>query len=299
MEYIECLFVSDRPSGRSESAIRGAEVLGLNDALGHLERRASVGIRHFLLFGVPEHKSIQHACSERSGVRSLLARAKGAFGSDVTLFADVGLSPYQESGQSVICVNGQTAERLSYAAAAELSVAFAESGADYVAPCLSLPRQVGEVKRVLAEHGLSTRVLSYSAKYASSLYGPYRAAIGSDFGLERKSSQTDYRSPECGLRQIEEDIAQGAAMVMVKPAATYLDIIHRAAALATKPLAVYHVSGEYMMAQTAIRAGFLRAEDFFDELHCAFLRAGADYVVGYASEHFRRWRDMNGWEEGT
>jgi porphobilinogen synthase len=139
---------------------------------------------------------------------------------------------------------------------------------------------------VLEQYGLNSALMPYSTKFSSSLYGPYRQAIGSRLGLERKSYQFDYKDAETALDQIELDIAQGAAAIIVKPALPYLDVLAEACRRSTLPVAVYHVSGEYSMAVTAAQAGLINLSEYLAEIHAAFRRCGARWVIGYAADAF-------------
>lgn len=170
-----------------------------------------------------------------------------------------------------------------------------------MAPCLSLPEQVGVLRHALDAGGCAaTRIHAYSAKFSSALYGPYRQAIQSPLqGQDKKPYQTDYANPDEALAQICADEAQGAAIVMVEPAMLYLDIVERARNSTRLPLSVYHVSGEYSMLVAAARAGAVDEAAAFDEMHTGFARCRVDYVIGYAPDHFLRWRSEACPERGS
>ena len=285
LEYIECLFVSDAAEARP-SAIPGSSVHSVASALDHMARRLEQGLNHWLVVAVNEAPSLELAAAPHFCVTSLLLQARRRWGEAITLIADVGLSPYQPSGQSVVLKDGGIAHEASYAAAATLACSFAAAGANAVAPCLSLPHQTEAIRQALDQRGLKAGVMPYSTKFSSSLYGPYRQAIGSRLGLMRKSYQFDYSDAATALDQIELDIAQGAEATIVKPALPYLDVLAEACRRSPLPVAVYHVSGEYSMAVHAAEAGLLDLGDYLAEVHAAFRRCGARWVIGYAAEAF-------------
>ncbi|MCT0224795.1 hypothetical protein [Synechococcus sp. CS-1328] len=285
LDYIECLFVSDAALPRP-SAIPGSAVHSVESALSHIAARLDRGLSHWLVVAVNEHPDLSLADSPHFCVKRLLREARRRWGKAVTLIADVGLSPYQSSGQSVIQAEGTIDVEASYAAAADLACHFAEAGADAVAPCLSLPQQTAAIRQALDLQGLSAGLIPYSTKFSSSLYGPYRQAIGSRLGLMRKAYQFDYDDAGLALDQLEHDIAQGAEATIVKPALPYLDVLAEACRRSSRPVAVYHVSGEYCMAVLAAQAGLLDLDDYLAEIHAAFRRCGARWVIGYAAEAF-------------
>ena len=285
LDYIECLFVSDAAEARP-SAIPGSSVHTVETALSHMALHLERGLSHWLIVAVNEAPSLELAEAPQFCVTRLLQQARRRWGEAITLIADVGLSPYQSSGQSVVLRDGHIALEASYAAAAALACRFAAAGADAVAPCLSLPQQTGEIRKALDRQGLKAGLMPYSTKFSSSLYGPYRQAIGSRLGLVRKAYQFDYNDAATALDQIELDIAQGAEATIVKPALPYLDVLAEACRRSPLPVAVYHVSGEYSMAVVAAQAGLLDLSEYLAEVHAAFRRCGARWVIGYAAEAF-------------
>jgi porphobilinogen synthase len=210
----------------------------------------------------------------------------------ITLIADVGLSPYLESGQSVVFADHNIDIEASYQGAVDLALRFAKAGADYVAPCLSLPEQTSRIVGAFAENGLECGLMPYSTKFSSSLYGPYRDTVQSSLGLKRKDYQFDFSDSEQALQQMDSDLEQGAAMTIVKPALPYLDVLQAACRRSSKPVAVYHVSGEYAMAIHASEGGLLYLPDYFEEIHAAFHRCGVQYVIGYAADFFLELRNQ-------
>jgi len=294
LDYVECLFVSDDVEDTRPSAIADNPVRSVQATLPHLERRLNAGLPRVLVVGVCDRPSLDLPLQQGFCVSTLLRQARQRWRDSLTLIADVGLSPYQTCGHSVLLSKADDVlidEEGSYVAAARLAEAFIAAGADAVAPCLSLPRQTGAIRAHLDAAGLEHgEILPYTIKFSSSLYGPYREAIGSDLGLLRKSYQFDQGDAELALGQLREDLSQGAVGTIVKPALPYLDLLARTASTISQPVAVYHVSGEYMMAIQAAGTGLIHADDYFDEVHAAFRRCGARYVIGYAADHFLRWQ---------
>ncbi len=266
----------------------------LESGLEFIKTYLDQGIRDFLVFGSTDNKSVEFACSDGL-IKNFIKTAKEKFGTDIVIHADIGLSPYSADGHSTVITNGEIDYETSYKLASRLAVCFAEAGADYVAPCLSLHDQVKEIRKSLDSAGFNkTKIHAYSAKYSSSLYGPYRQTIQSPLkGEDKKSYQTDYLNDEEGLNQINVDIEQGALIVMVKPSVHYLDIVYRARQNTKMPLSVYHVSAEYSMIKVAGKAGVVDENEAFDEIHSAFKRCNVDYVIGYAPDHFIRWSKLH------
>ena len=203
---------------------------------------------------------------------------------EVTVITDVCMCAYTKSGHCGI-VKGESVlndETLPYLA--KTALAHAAAGADIVAPSAMMDGQVGAIRKILDKNGFNdVKIMAYSAKYASCLYGPFREAEKStpSFG-DRKSYQMDYRNSKEALLEVKEDIKEGADMVMVKPAHAYLDIIRAVrAAYPEIPLAAYHVSGEYAMLKAAARAGVFDEKAAMMEVLTAIKRAGADTIITY------------------
>lgn len=289
MKYITCLFLKEGIQSKQPSPMEGVDYHTMESGLEFIDHYLKQGLNEFLVFGSTDNKSIEFAC-ESGLIKRFIHEAKTKYGSDIVIHADVGLSPYSVDGHSTVIENGGINLEKSYQLASKLAVTFAEAGADFVAPCLSLQDQVAQIKLALDAAGLKTGIHAYSSKFSSSLYGPYRQTIQSPLrGENKKSYQTDYSNPEEALQQIVIDESQGAKIVMVKPAMVYLDIVYRARQMTKLPLSVYHVSGEYSMIKNAVKSGILNENEAFDEIHAGFKRCGVDYVIGYAPDHFLRW----------
>ena len=286
MDYIECLFIG--PADRAkESSLKNNFIHSVDSALAHIEMRLEQGLSRWLVVAVNEQKGLSQVSHPDFHITRLIERACQRWTRhQITLIADVGLSPYLESGQSVVFADNRIDIETSYQAAIALALRFAKAGAHYVAPCLSLPEQTSRIVQALSMSGLECGLMPYSTKFSSSLYGPYRDTVQSSLGLKRKSYQFDFSDAEQALQQMDSDLKQGAEMTIVKPALPYLDVLQDACRRSPKSVAVYHVSGEYAMAMHASEAGLLNLSDYFEEIHTAFHRCGVRYVIGYAADFF-------------
>ena len=279
---------------KEKSPMDGVDYHTLSSALEYAEGLIKKGITDFLVFGSTQNKSVDYACTEGL-IKEFIKVAKDKFGDKIIIHADAGLSPYLDDGHSLIVIDGEVDTQRSYEEASKLAVAFAKAGADYICPCLPVERQVEEIRKSLDKAGLSsTKIMGYSAKFSSALYGPYFKTVQSP---RDGKTPYQYHIPQLddkeALKHILDDEKQGANIVMVKPAMMYLDIIYRAKGITKLPLSVYHVSGEYTMIKEACKTGMLDENETFDEIHSAFKRSGADYVIGYAPEHFLRWSSQH------
>lgn len=202
---------------------------------------------------------------------------------DVTLITDVALDPYSSDGHDGVVRNGEIINDETVEILAKMAVAQAKAGADMVAPSDMMDGRVGAIRQALDQEGFTdVGILSYSAKYASSFYGPFREALDSapKFG-DKKTYQMDYRNSIEALREVELDIQEGADIVMVKPALSYLDIIAKIKAHVNVPVAAYNVSGEYSMIMAAAKAGMIDEKKAMVESLYSMRRAGADVIFTY------------------
>lgn len=247
----------------------------------------SLGVPAIILFGVPERKDPQGsgAWDPDGIVQVALADLRDDVGDDVVLMTDLCLDEYTSHGHcGVLDDDGQPDNDATLELYAQVALAQAEAGADIVAPSGMMDGQVLAIREALDEEGWSdVAVLAYAAKYASALYGPFRDAVDVTIvgGGDRKGYQQDYRNAREALEEIRFDLDEGADMLMVKPAVTYLDVITRARALVDVPLAAYHVSGEYAMVHAAAERGWIDGDAVAFEQITAVVRAGADLVLTY------------------
>jgi porphobilinogen synthase len=247
---------------------------------------ASAGVGGMIVFGVPAAKDGRgSAADDPDGIsQQALADLRAEVGDDLVIMADLCLCEYTDHGHcGIVTADGYVANDESLARYASIAVAQARAGAHMVAPSGMMDGQVGVIRAALDEAGYAeTGICAYSVKYASGFYGPFReAAEGTPKFGDRGSHQQDIRNATEALREAELDIAEGADMVMVKPALAYLDIIRRVADAAPVPVAAYQVSGEFAMAEAAAANGWLDRERIIVETLTAIRRAGAGVILTY------------------
>lgn len=246
-----------------------------------------LGVPGLILFGVPEQKDPtgSGASDEKGIVQAALRAVRDTVGDDMVVMADLCLDEYTDHGHcGVLDADGLVDNDATLVRYGEVAVAQAQAGAAVVAPSGMMDGQVGHIRSCLDEAGYpDVAILAYSAKYASSLYGPFRDAVDVSIagGGDRKSYQQDWRNSREAVRELRADVAEGADMVMVKPAITYLDVIARARRELDVPIAAYHVSGEYAMIHAAAQNGWLDLEGTMFEQLTAVRRAGADFILTY------------------
>jgi porphobilinogen synthase len=259
-----------------------------------VEEIVRLGIRAVLLFGLAERKDpeAREAWEENGLVPQAVRRIK-AIAPELVVITDVCVCAYTDHGHCGIVRDGRVDNDATLALLARMALAHAAAGADLVAPSAMMDGQVRAIREALDEAGfVDVGIMAYSAKFASAFYGPFREAADSAprFG-DRRSYQMDPPNAREALREIERDIAQGADIIMVKPALAYLDVIRRARERFDHPLAAYNVSGEYSMVKAAAQMGWLDEERAMMEILIAIKRAGADRIITYfAKEAARRLR---------
>jgi porphobilinogen synthase len=242
------------------------------------------GLRNFLIFGLPQNKDelASSAYHERGIVQQALRAMRKEF-PEVLLFTDVCLCPYTDHGHCGIVKDGVIANDESVELLARTALSHAQAGADFVSPSDMMDGRVAAIRKTLDESGfLDIGILSYAAKYSSAFYGPFREAAHStpQFG-DRKTHQMDPSNRLEALKEIESDIQEGADMIMVKPALSYLDIIREAKNRFLVPIAAYNVSGEYSMVKAAASNGWVNEKAVRDEMLLSMRRAGADIIITY------------------
>lgn len=254
-------------------------------------RLADLGVGAVMLFGVPEVKDAigSGAFDPKGIVQVALAEVREAVGDRIVVMADLCVDEYTEHGHcGIVDGRGSVDNDRTLEVYAKIAVAQARAGAQVVAPSGMMDGQVGVIRAALDAEGFDdVSILAYSAKYASGLYGPFREAVAVEIagGGNRKGYQQDWRNGREALVEVRADIAQGADMVMVKPAVTYLDVISAVRAAVDVPVAAYHVSGEYAMIKAAAANGWIDHDAVAVEQLTAVRRAGADIILTY----FARW----------
>lgn len=246
-----------------------------------------LGVNAVILFGVPEAKDAEGSgASDPDGiVQVALRELRDDFGDQIVIMADLCLDEYTDHGHcGLLTPYGEVDNDATLERYAEVAIAQAEAGVDICAPSGMMDGQVMAIRDNLDEEGFDeVAILAYSAKYASALYGPFREAVDVEIanGGDRKAYQQDYRNLRESMEEIRADISEGADMVMVKPALTYLDVLTHARALVDVPLAAYQVSGEYAMVKAAAERGWIDGPAVALEQTTAIKRAGADLILTY------------------
>lgn len=257
-----------------------------------LEETAKAGISSVMLFGVPEHKdeSGSGAWDENGIIQQALKTAKQHV-PELFYITDICLCEYTSHGHCGL-LDGQNIDNdASLSLLSKTALSHVQAGADMVAPSDMMDGRVGAIRTLLDQEGFSgIPVMSYAAKYSSAFYQPFRDAAGSApaFG-DRKSYQMDYHNSREALKEIELDIAEGADIIMVKPALSYLDIICRAKQACSLPVAAYSVSGEYAMIKSAVRQGWVDEAGIVCEMTAGIFRAGADILLTYYAKELTQW----------
>ena len=263
----------------------------IDKALGEIEEINKLGIKAILLFGIPEKKDdmATGAYSKKGIIQNAVKSIKKEF-KDLIVITDLCLCEYTDHGHCGVIHDGyvdndETLELLSLTA-----LSHAEAGADIIAPSDMMDGRVSIIREVLDDNNFeNTMIMSYSAKYASAFYGPFRDAAKSapQFG-DRKSYQMDPPNIREALREIEQDIEEGADIVMIKPALSYLDVISAAREEFNHPIAAYSVSGEYSMVKAASKMGWIDEERIVYEMLTSIKRAGADIIITYFAKQIAK-----------
>ncbi|HEY6405985.1 MAG TPA: porphobilinogen synthase [Ktedonobacteraceae bacterium] len=257
-----------------------------------VERLAQLGIPAVLLFGIPNEKDeVGSQAYHPEGIIQQAARLIKAEAPVMVVMTDVCLCEYTSHGhcglvRDDVVLNDESLELL-----ARMALSHVEAGADLVAPSDMMDGRVSAIRRTLDEQGFSaTPIMAYSAKYASGFYGPFREAAGSapQFG-DRRSYQMDPANVREALREVDLDIAEGADIVMVKPALAYLDVIQQVRNRCDLPIAAYNVSGEYAMIKAAAQHGWLDERRVTMEVLTGIKRAGADMIITYFAPQVAQW----------
>ena len=257
----------------------------VDQAVIEIEKYLHKGLNKFLLFGSgePKHDDARTAYSENSVVNQGIKALKSRFGKDIYLISDICACAYTPHGHCGIVIGELIDNDLSLAILGKIALSNAASGVDMVAPSDMMDGRVGYIRKLLDQENYgSTGIMSYSIKYASTYYGPFREASGSapEFG-DRKTYQMDFRNPKESLKEAALDEQEGADILMVKPALAYLDIIQSLSQATNLPVACYNVSGEYAMVKAVVKSGLINEKNLVMENMIAFSRAGAKIIISY------------------
>lgn len=270
----------------------GVYRLSIDNLLQDIRETRTLGIKAVLIFGVYNKKDeLGSGAYGKDGIVQRALRAIKKNIKDIVLVTDVCLCGYTSHGHCGIVRGGEIDNDATLEVLAKIALSHAEAGADFVAPSAMMDGQVRAIREALDKNEFKDiGILAYSAKYASNFYGPFREALDSNpqFG-DRKNYQLDFRNSDEALREISQDIAEGADIIMVKPALAYLDIIYKAKDKFNLPLVAYNVSGEYSLIKTGSSTGFFNEKDIILEILTSIKRAGADLIITYHAKEVARW----------
>jgi porphobilinogen synthase len=274
-------------------SLPGVDHLSIDGAVEEAGEAAALGIPGVLLFGLPADKD-EHGSGawDDEGVVQLSTRAIKAAHPDLLVITDLCLCEYTSHGHcGVLRADGVVDNDATLDLLARTALSQAEAGADAVAPSDMMDGRVGALRAALDEHGLAeTAIIAYSAKFASAFYGPFREAADSTPQQgDRRGYQMDPGNAREALREVALDVAEGADVVMVKPALPYLDVIRRVRESTEAPVAAYNVSGEYAMVKAAAAQGLIDERAAVLEALTGIRRAGADIVITYHAKDVARW----------
>ncbi|WP_372837821.1 porphobilinogen synthase [Phaeovulum sp.] len=282
------IFVTDVPGADVEIAsMPGVARRTLEGAVAAAEEAASLGIPAICLFPYTDPALKTEACEmawDENNLVNRTIRAIKAAVPEVAIMTDVALDPYNANGHDGLVRDGIILNDETNAALVKMALAQADAGADIIGPSDMMDGRIGAMRTALEAAGhKDVAILSYSAKYASAFYGPFRDAVGASGALkgDKKTYQMNPANSDEALRLVARDLAEGADMVMVKPGMPYLDIVRRVKDAFGAPTYAYQVSGEYAMIEGAARAGWIKGDAVMMESLMAFRRAGCDGVLTY------------------
>lgn len=284
-ELVYPLFVTEQPDVKREiPAMPGVYHYSLDHLHEILDEMVETGVLSCILFGIPLHKDAcgSSAYAQDGIIQKAIAYIKQEYPM-LYVIADVCMCEYTDYGHcGILCEDGHVDNDVTLTYLNKIALSYAVAGVDMVAPSDMMDGHIASIRECLDAHGYQeVAIMGYSAKYASSYYGPFREAAHSapSFG-DRRSYQMDYANQEEAMREIAADIEEGADVIMVKPALAYLDIVKMAKQQFVAPLCVYNVSGEYSMLKLAVAQGLVKEEVIYETM-LAFKRAGADIIITY------------------
>ncbi len=290
-DFVLPLFVSECIAGsRPISSLPDVSQYDLSSLVEEVRSCVAVGIKAVMLFGIPQHKDSRGtAAHDPEGIVQRAIRALKSEFSDLVIMADCCLCEYTDHGHCGIMTESGLDNDETLKILQAVACSYAEAGADVVAPSGMMDGMVASIRTALDQADFtSTLILSYAVKYASHFYGPFREAAGAagNFKGDRRHHQLAPSQRMEGIREAELDVAEGADMLMVKPAGLYLDMIRDLRERTLLPLAAYHVSGEYAMIKAAAKAGIVDEYEAFNETFIAIKRAGAGLIITYYAKEF-------------
>ncbi|WNG47957.1 porphobilinogen synthase [Archangium minus] len=286
-DFIYPLFVVEgRDIRRPIGSMPGVFNLSLEHAVAEAKQAKALGVPAVLLFGIPDHKDAQgsQAYAREGIVQRAVREIKNAI-PDMLVIVDVCLCEYTDHGHCGVIEGGHVANDATLPLLAQMAVTCAQAGADVIAPSDMMDGRVAAIRSALDEVKLTeVPILSYAAKYASGFYGPFREAAQStpQFG-DRRTHQMDPGNVREALKEVDLDLEEGADMIMVKPALSYLDVIHRVRERVDVPVVAYNVSAEYSMVKAAAQNGWVDGDRLMLEILTSIKRAGSDLIITYHS----------------
>ncbi len=293
-DLIQPLFIEEELTGDVQiPSMPGQKRLALSSFNREVSALQDRGVRSIILFGIPRAKDDtgSSASDPKGVVQNAVEEVKDQLGDRTIVFTDVCMCQYTSHGHCGIVRDGVIENDESLKRLGEIAVSHARAGADVVAPSAMIDGQVKGIRMALDDAGFKdVAILGYSAKHASSFFSPFReAAFSSPAFGDRRTYQLDYSNPEEAMREIALDVAEGADMIMVKPALAYLDLIYRAKTRFQMPTAAYNVSGEFSMVKAAAREGWIDEKSVVLEILTAIKRAGADMIITYHAGEAAEW----------
>ena len=288
------LFINDEPHSRIPVAsMPGIYQQSIDNAVIEVGQAMELGVRSVLLFGVPSEKDQEgsNAWFEQGVTQRAIRELKRQFGQDLVVIADTCLCEYTSHGHCGVLMDGRVLNDPTLELLSRTAISQALAGADIIAPSDMMDGRIAYIRDSLDDAGYDDiPLMAYSAKYASSLYSPFRDAAESTPACgDRKSYQMDPRNAREALEEVMQDIQEGADIIMVKPALAYLDIISQVRQLTRLPIAAYNVSGEYSMVKAAAAHGWINECDVVLELLTGIKRAGAEMIITYHAMDAARW----------
>lgn len=286
-DFIVPLFIVEGTNVREEiSSMPGYYRLSLDNLTGEVKELWAMGLKSVLLFVKCADYLKDNRGTEALNANGLMQRSiktvKHAV-PEMLVMTDVALDPFSSYGHDGIVENGEIVNDATVEVLAQMSVSHARAGADFVAPSDMMDGRIGAIRLALEESGFTkTGIMAYSAKYASCFYGPFRDALDSAPGFgDKKTYQMDFANRTEAIREVLMDIEEGADIVMVKPALSYLDIIREVKNVSEVPLSAYNISGEYAMIKAAAKMGWIDEDKAILETLTSIKRAGADLIATY------------------
>lgn len=286
-DFIVPLFITEGKNTTTEiSSMPGYYRNSLDNTIDEVKKLYAMGLQSVLLFIKCKDEWKDNAGKEALNENGLMQRSIKAIKDavpEICVMTDVALDPYSSYGHDGIVENNEIVNDATADVLARMSISHARAGADFVAPSDMMDGRILAIRRALEENGFTkTGILSYSAKYASCFYGPFRDALDSAPGFgDKKTYQMDYANRREAVKEAVMDVEEGADMVMVKPALSYLDIIREIKNVVHIPVAAYQVSGEYAMIKAAAANGWLNEQKAIMETSTSIKRAGADIIASY------------------